>query len=609
MGGLNAAYFKIKIIYNMKLFSAAVGVAAILQSAKAQQNATYFESVLSAVFSTSQIDSSSTPTDSPTEHPLKGTPLPKRCENEINNGSGPLSKLCTKWVEINDDFTMPTHSPSESPSSAPSPFFKVESSTFINVDDHPSLVVEIHAVDDTFIELFRSDTPLGDKANVKIDAIGGVPTKVTMLKFNIGETMKQILLTNVGVSLKSAKLQLYARATATTDQFGGYVQEISSDWSEETAVWKDYLKVGPAAKKDAMNLLPSANDTLTSFEGVSPLKWAKADVTERFKEIAAGWSDTASSQFAVRITTDESDGVVYASKEDIQFGPKLVIVFVFDGTAIEVAAAAAAAAASNQGDTTVTSTPTLRATSNPTKAPTSVPSPPPTPLLSSPPTLNPTMATISPVVSTFSPMVSTESPVLSTPSPASSTESPVATTASPFVTTPPPSTSSPVLNTPAPTVNPSQAPSPLSTPSPTNAVVTEEPTETSAIAITTATSVVSQMFQLKITVTTEKVRERNLKGTRELTPFLSADEKERPALEQHLMNVYNESLTSSPEQVEITFVNGDMDVDIVSSSELVRSSKFKISGKKLFLVSYRELELSLFIISPLVLHLPHSYLH
>eukprot|EP00984_Skeletonema_dohrnii_P036566 scaffold37665_cov178-Skeletonema_dohrnii-CCMP3373.AAC.1 len=63
---------------------------------------------------------------------------------------------------------------------------------------------------------------------------------------------------------------------------------------------------------------------------------------------------------------------------------------------------------------------------------------------------------------------------------------------------------------------------------------------------------------------------------------MSLDEKERPALEKHLMNVYNESLTSSPERVDVTFVNDDMDVKIVSINKVVRSNAFKISGKLCF---------------------------
>ena len=517
----------------MKLPLVSILLAALLQPTQANEDVA---TVVDAV------NASSAPTNSPTIHPLKGTPLPKRCENEINEGR-PLSKFCTKWLEINDDFIMPTHFPSEAPSAAPSPFYNIKSSTSISDNDHVSLVVDISPVDDTFIELFRSETVLGSKSNLKIDAVEDAPTKVTMLKFNIGETMNQALSdTNVGVSLKSAKLHLHAKNTGTNDQFGGYIEEIDTNWSEETTVWRDYIRGGPGQKKRAEKLLPSANDTLASIEAVSSSKWAEADITERFQEIVADWSITPVSQFSVRITTDKSDGVVYASKENIQFGPKLTLVFEFDGTPSEVAAAA------------------TKVTPNPTNAPTTVPSPPPTPLPSAAPT---------------------SSPVPPIASPTNQTDSPVTTTSSPFVTLPP-TTLSPVVNTPPPTSTPSRAPSspptPQPTPLPTTAEVTKEPPATSANTVTTATSVVSQMFELKIAAKTDEWRERKLKG-RQLGPLMSPNAKERPALEEHLMNVYTDRLTPSPERVEVAFVNDNMDVEVVGNNKVVRSNAFKIIGK------------------------------
>lgn len=474
----------------MKLVNVAIWVATLLQPTQAN------EDIASVV-------ASPTPTNSPTHNPLKGMPLPKNCEKEINEGRSP-SKNCMKWLEANDDFIFPTQSPSEAPSAAPSPFYNVQSTTFIEENDRASLVVEISPADDTFIELFRPDISLGDKSNLKIDAVEDAPTKVTMLKFNIGETMNHALSDkNVGVSLKSAKLRLHAKNTAATDQFGGYIEEIGTDWNEESAVWHDYVKGGPGRKKRAQKLLPSANDTLTTIEAVSRSQWAEADVTERFQEIAADWSITPVSKFAVRITTDKSEGVVYASKENIQFGPKLALVFEFDDTSSEVAAAAS------------------QITPNPTHAPSPLP------------------------------------------------------TASP--------------NTPLPTSTPSQAPSPPPTPLPTTADVTKEPPANAANTVTTATSVVSQMFQMKVAVTSDKVNETKNSGPwrrletanklfkgRQLSPLVSPNVKERPALEEHLMNVYSERLTSSPERVEVVFANDNMDVQVVGNNKIVRSNTFKI---------------------------------
>lgn len=554
------------------IYCVAIGVAALLQPVQARNDVlrvadeetndiSSFESLFASVFNKSELASSG-PTVTPTLNPLNGTPLPKICKDAFNNGR-PLPNLCIDWLGANKDFIMPTHSPSEAPSKAPSQFFKVESTTSIGDDNRVSLIMDIGVVDDTFIELFRPDTPLGNKPNVKIDAIAGVPTKVAMLKFSIGNAMNQILSLSqkVEVTLESAKLQLFASATGALNQFGGYVAEMDTAWSEEAAKWKDYVKGGPGSKDDAMKLLPGF-DTLSTFEEVSPMEWAEVDLTERFQKIVADWNNNTVPQFAVRITTDSDKGVVYSSKEDTQFAPKLSLVFVFEGTPADVAAAAVAAAdavESNQDDllnATATLNPSPLAAENPTKAPTLVLSPPPTTLSSSSPTPNPTVAT---PLTTTNP---TESPVVPTYSPTyTPSQNPVVATASPVVATPLPSTAHSTL-------------------SPTSTVEASVQDEASSVAEFTETSVATPMFQLVVVATTEDVRKRNLRATRELNPFMSLDVKERPALIRHLMDVYNETLSSSPERVEITFANEDeFDAVVVSSNDVVRTSEFKVIGK------------------------------
>ena len=532
------------------------------------------QEILSDMFSTSQVNNvtSLAPTDSPTVHPLTGTDLPKRCEDDINN-ERPPSKPCQEWLDANPDFIMPTSSPSEAPSAAPSKFFKVESTSSIGQDGRPNLVVDIGAVSDTFIELFRRDTPLGDKVNVKVDAYLGIPTKVAMLKFNIGETMNKILNQNVEVTLKSAELQLYARTTGANNQFGGFIEEIGADdWDEETATWAHYVRGGKDAMKDAEQLLPTANDTLATFEGVSSASWAAADLTGRLKQIEQDWSNTKVSQFAVRITTDLSNGVVYSSKEDGQFAPKLSLVFQFKGTASEVAAAAASAESSNQDNSPPdTPNPTPPPTPLPTRATTLTPTKSPVMLTTAPtksPLLSPTDSpTIYPVVATTSP---TKSPSLS---PIAATDSPTSSPQKSSSLSPVATTDSPVTNSPTkfPSISPVAAP------------VTSSPTKSptaSAAATTTLTAIDTSMLNLRIVATTEEVRRMMLKGTRVLDAYMSLYQKEGPALTEHLMNVYTGTLTSTPKQVEIMFANdGVADVDIVSSNYVIRESKFKVIGK------------------------------
>lgn len=571
----------------MRFICRAVGAAAlILSPTEAREDVLKLQlpaevqEALASMFSTSQVNNvtSLTPTDSPTVHPLTGTDLPKRCEDEINN-ERPPSKPCQEWLDANPDFIMPTSSPSEAPSTAPTKFFKVESTSSIGQDGRPNVVVNIGAVSDTFIELFRRETPLGDKVNVKVDAYLGIPTKVAMLKFNIGETMNKILNQNVEVTLTKAELQLYARTTGANNQFGGFIQEIGADdWDEETAAWKDYVRGGKDAMKDAQKLLPTANDTLATFEGVSTASWATADLTEKFKEIEQDWSNTKVPQFALRLTTDQSNGVVYSSKEDGQFAPKLSLVFQLKDTASEVADAAADEESNNQDDSPPD-------TPNPTASPT----PLPTRATTLTPTKSPEMLTTAP---TKSPLLSpTDSPTTSSPTKSPSV-SPVVATTSP--------TKRPSLSSIAATDSPTSSPQKSSSLSPvaaTGSPVTSSPTKSptasaAATTTTTSTAIDTSMLNLRIVATTEEVRRRMLKGTRVLDAYMSLYQKEGPALTEHLMNVYTETLTSIPKKVEITFTNdGVADVDIVSNNYVIRESKFKVTGK-FSLALFPEMKLS-----------------
>lgn len=571
----------------MRFICRAVGAAAlILSPTEAREDVlklqlpAELQEAIASMFSTSQVNNvtSLAPTDSPTVHPLTGTDLPKRCEDEINN-ERPPSKPCQEWLDANPDFIMPTSSPSEAPSTAPTKFFKVESTSSIGQDGRPIVVVNIGAVSDTFIELFRRETPLGDKVNVKVDAYLGIPTKVAMLKFNIGETMNKILNQNVEVTLTKAELQLYARTTGANNQFGGFIQEIGADdWDEETAAWKDYVRGGKDAMKDAQKLLPTANDTLATFEGVSTASWATADLTEKFKEIEQDWSNTKVPQFALRLTTDQSNGVVYSSKEDGQFAPKLSLVFRLKGTASEVADAAADEESNNQDDSPPD-------TPNPTPSPT----PLPTRATTLTPTKSPEMLTTAP---TKSPLLSpTDSPTTSSPTKSPSV-SPVVATTSP--------TKRPSLSSIAATDSPTSSPQKSSSLSPvaaTGSPVTSSPTKSptasaAATTTTTSTAIDTSMLNLRIVATTEEVRRRMLKGTRVLDAYMSLYQKEGPALIEHLMNVYTETLTSIPKKVEITFTNdGVADVDIVSNNYVIRESKFKVTGK-FSLALFPEMKLS-----------------
>ena len=131
------------------------------------------------------------------------------------------------------------------------------------------------------------------------------------------------------MELSSATLTLHA-ITSTT--FGGYIIPISSnDWDEETATWEDYVNDFGGdknkIKNDALKLLPSDEQpSVAQFGNVREGTNVTTDVTiQVLKTLCCIEGKT----MALRIVTDSSDGVIYASKEHLSgYGPVLEMEFV-----------------------------------------------------------------------------------------------------------------------------------------------------------------------------------------------------------------------------------------------------------------------------------------
>ncbi|KAL7537820.1 hypothetical protein ACHAXR_011978, partial [Thalassiosira sp. AJA248-18] len=153
----------------------------------------------------------------------------------------------------------------------------------------------------------------------------------------------------------TATLQLYA--LTNTSSTGGYISLLSSteeeEWTEEEVLWNDYVRGGRQDEK-ALGLLPGGGDGEdgggvkmigqvggTGEDGGAIVggEWYSAIVTEGVKEVLLGGdenndgTDGDDNQLSLRITTDSSDGVIYASKEHGSGnGPVLELVFVLSGT-------------------------------------------------------------------------------------------------------------------------------------------------------------------------------------------------------------------------------------------------------------------------------------
>ena len=189
-------------------------------------------------------------------------------------------------------------------------------------------------MDDTFIEVYRPSKALGEKENLKVDALDGSPTKVTQLKFGLGGVFEEAAAVagEASLKLRSASLHLYALSDAG---FGGYISQLPSslEWNEETAVWNDYVNEGQTNSKE---LLPgSVNESLGEFGSVVNDMWYEADLTEKVGKMfdssrgGENGGNDDDSFLALRITTDSSDGAIYASKENpLGNGPILELQFV-----------------------------------------------------------------------------------------------------------------------------------------------------------------------------------------------------------------------------------------------------------------------------------------
>jgi hypothetical protein len=455
---------------------------------------------------------------------LAGTRIPRKCSDDIAKGKSLKSPECIEWIKANPDFNIPTMEPT---TTAPTPFFHVSSSFKDSV-----MEVKLKPVDDTFIEVWRPNEPLGYKEKLKIDAIDGIPTKVILMKFALGHILREYHegdTQGMNATLTGAKLRLFA---ITDTGFGGWIQEFDNDWDEETAVWSDYVRKDKreSEEKKAAALLPGRGDVIGEFGNVTEGYWHEADLTKHVVDIFDGNGDEAASTLSISLTTDSDDGVIYASKEYEGRSPELMLYFTFTDGSLETNA------------TDLNQSMIELSTGSPTAAPQKD------------------------LKDTFSPAVH---PSLS---PAAITHFPTAPQAvvSDFVAD---DTSAPVADT---TSKPTH--------SPTTKHPTKSPVVTKEAFDGSTTSVVSSSFKMTITAIEELFRMRNLRhDQRDLNVFMSVDEKERPALKRHLLHVSKIILDNPPEDIMLSFED-EVVVETIPKSNsdnggVIRTSTFRVIGE------------------------------
>ncbi|KAL7548428.1 hypothetical protein ACHAWF_011715 [Thalassiosira exigua] len=172
-------------------------------------------------------------------------------------------------------------------------------------------------IEDTWLEFNDSDV-YGDKMRLKVD---GKPTRTTLLKFNMS-ALSDVDVTSeavVGMTLKLYSL--------TDSIFGGLVEKLgnacSLEWGELEVSWVN------ARKCVTRNSSRLTELSLGTIEGpVKAWTWNEAELDFETQVPMEGL-------MSLRITSNESNGVTYASRHNETASPELVVSYIKAPAAIE----------------------------------------------------------------------------------------------------------------------------------------------------------------------------------------------------------------------------------------------------------------------------------
>jgi hypothetical protein len=200
---------------------------------------------------------------------------------------------------MSSNTTTPTLSPStDTPTSTPTlqPTIKIETMSFKSFAD-------------TFVEQ-GSEEPQGRSSKIRVD---GAPKKISLIRFNTEP------LIDIGVKVVRAQLRLYSMADTP---FGGKIDLLDDcdDWRENKLIWTN----APTCIFDDMGSASTAGfsrNTIGSFVGaIEPFHWNIADLT-------VATDSFSTSRVTLRISSENEDGVMYASRQNETATPELIVYF------------------------------------------------------------------------------------------------------------------------------------------------------------------------------------------------------------------------------------------------------------------------------------------
>lgn len=191
--------------------------------------------------------------------------------------------------------TTPILSPStDTPTSTPTlqPTIKIESMSFKSVAD-------------TFVEE-GSKEPQGRSSKIRVD---GAPKKISLIRFNTEPLL------DIGVKVVRVQLRLYSMADTP---FGGRIDLLDdcNSWRENKLIWTNAepCVLGSVATGG------SSRNTIGTFGAIEPFKWNTADLT-------VATDSFSTSRVTLRISSENEDGVMYASRQNETATPELIVYF------------------------------------------------------------------------------------------------------------------------------------------------------------------------------------------------------------------------------------------------------------------------------------------
>ena len=174
----------------------------------------------------------------------------------------------------------------------------------------------LRPIADTFLE-YNKSRAYGDKNRLKVD---GDPSRQSLLTFNLTQFVEEAsaehsTTVSIADNTVGASLRLYPITSST---YGGKVSLLRNGcahrWNEHDVSWTN---------APSCIFRNNSDDVLAEFNhNISAYNWTETDVETDFEALPE--------VLTLKITSDDADGVTYASRETNMTSPQLVVYYTLD---------------------------------------------------------------------------------------------------------------------------------------------------------------------------------------------------------------------------------------------------------------------------------------